>query len=221
MRLRIQYFLPLAIGLLALSCDKSNDHASAAQPSPTVAAQQQPVSRPADPSPSIVLAADNSIRESSVINENGWYTDWNAGMAAADAQHRPVIVDFYTDWCHWCTEMDQKTFSNLEIKKKFADGWIMIKVNAEDDKGTCMFKGVSLTYPELARRFGVTGYPSYAFIDKKGEPVNVLAGYREVPQFTVILDYFQKEIYTLSSGEQQNFIDSQTKAAGAPGDAKK
>ena len=203
MKMRIGYLFTFMIAVITLSCSRNNDQADSGQMTSIPVGQ---------PQTALSAASENTPAETvtlgAVINENGWYTDWNAGITAAQSQNRPVIIDFYTDWCSWCKTMDEKTFSDPGIKKKFADGWIMIKVNAENKNGKGSFRGVSLTYPELALRFGITGYPSYGFLDKKGEPVNVLVGYREVPQFTVILDYYQQEIYKLSEKDQQKFIDS-------------
>ena len=35
--------------------------------------------------------------------------DWlkfDEGMAKAKKENKSVLVDFYTDWCHWCKEME-------------------------------------------------------------------------------------------------------------------
>ncbi len=199
MKTRIWYLFPLAAALFILSCSQDQSQADTAGQAVSTSVGA-PVAAAAE------MSGNGSI--SAEPNENGWYTSWDAGLAAAKTQNRPVIVDFYTDWCQWCKVMDEKTFSDPSIQKKFADGWVMIKVNAENDKATGTYKGATLTYSELARKFGVTGYPSYGFIDREGNPVNILAGYREVPQFTIILDFFCQEIYKLSEGEQKKFMNT-------------
>lgn len=194
MKTRIWYLLPLAIGAFALSCGQENTQAGSAQIAP------QAVGSP------IAVAAELAV--TSTPNENGWFTSWDDALAAAKTMNRPVIIDFYTDWCHWCTEMDEKTFSHPSIRQKFADNWVMLKVNAENAETKGTYKGITLSYRELAQKFGVTGYPSYGFLDKAGEPVNIISGYREVPQFSMILDYFQQEIYKLDEAGQKKFMET-------------
>lgn len=143
-------------------------------------------------------------------DENGWYHNWNQGIAAAKKEEKPVLVDFYTDWCHWCKVMDEKTFSDSEIKKIFASDWITIKIDAEDQKTSGTFKDKTMTYRQIVRAFGVSNYPSYAFIDKNGEPVTVITGYRKVKEFSVMLDFFSEEIYKKDEEFQKNYIESKS-----------
>ena len=46
--------------------------------------------------------------------EDFWTTDWDKAMAAARAQKKPVVVDFYTDWCGWCKKLDKETYGAPE-----------------------------------------------------------------------------------------------------------
>jgi thiol:disulfide interchange protein DsbD len=69
------------------------------------------------------------------------------------AAGRPVIVDFYADWCVSCKEMDKYTFSDDEVRKDL-DGFLLLKAdvtaNSDDDKA-------------LLKRFGIFGPPTTAF----------------------------------------------------------
>jgi len=142
------------------------------------------------------------------IDANGWYHDWDAGMAAAREKGRPVLIDFYTDWCSWCKVMDEKTFADPMIKKQFADGWITIKIDAENKSKKGTYKNKTLTYQQMTSAFGVTGFPSYLIIDKDGEAIDKVVGYVEKETFTVILDFMKDEIYKQDENTQKKYMET-------------
>ena len=166
----------ITVCFLLFSCGKSDEQANA----------RQNVS---------VQVADNVTKVQSSKDENGWYHNWDEGITAAVKEKKPVLVDFYTDWCTWCKVMDDSTFSNSEIKKILTSEWITIKIDAEDKKTSGTFKDRTMPYNRLVLAFGVRGYPSYLFIDKEGEPITVISGYHPKEQFKPMLDYFINELY--------------------------
>ena len=97
--------------------------------------------------------------------------------------------------------MDDSTFSDPKIKKKFASDWITIRLDTQDMETMGTFKGETLTFRQMSGAFGVTSLPSYLFIDRNGEPVSVdgnisrIPGYIPKEKFSIILDYFKNELY--------------------------
>ncbi len=170
------YIIVLSAVFIFLACGKKNETATAEQNTKSQISEAN--SKPAN-----------------VRDENGWYNNWDAGMEAAKIEKKPVLVDFYADWCEWCHEMDEKTFSTPEIKKIFASGWITIRLDTEDDKTEGILNGEKIVYKQIAGKFGITVLPSYLFIDKEGKPVTIILGYRPKEPFSIILDYFQNELY--------------------------
>ncbi|MCP4522175.1 MAG: DUF255 domain-containing protein, partial [Cytophagales bacterium] len=47
---------------------------------------------------------------------------------------RKIIIDVYTDWCHWCKKMDKTTFNHPEIAKYINKNFYAVKINAESKK---------------------------------------------------------------------------------------
>jgi thioredoxin-related protein len=125
----------------------------------------------------------------------GWYHNWDEGIAAARAQEKPILVDFYASWCHWCRKMDETTFSAQPIKEIFAADWITIKVNTEDQKTQGTFQDRTFSYRDLAGAFGVQGLPSLLFINKEGEPVTVIPGFMDEGKLRIVLEYMKDELY--------------------------
>lgn len=88
---------------------------------------------------------------------------------------RPVMLDFYADWCVSCKEMERFTFADPKVQAKLA-GFTLLKAdvtaNSTDDKA-------------LLARFGLFGPPGIIFFDAKGQEIkNVrVVGFQEAGKF--------------------------------------
>lgn len=78
---------------------------------------------------------------------------------AASAEGKPVVLDFYADWCIPCHDLDRHTFSHPEVIAALS-GYVRLKVD--------MTRNDSETNRALAERFGVQGVPTIIFLDSRG-----------------------------------------------------
>jgi len=152
--------------------------------------------------PVIVFSAEPTQPGKGGSDKVQWFS-FDKGMAKAMKENKNVLIDFYTDWCHWCKEMDKKTFSNTAVQKKLAARFVPIRINAESNTERANYKGQTYTNVELTRAFGVRGFPALAFLDKQGEPITVVPGFVPAETFVHILDYIDKECYK----QQMSFED--------------
>jgi thioredoxin-related protein len=120
---------------------------------------------------------------------------FNEGMTLAARERKPVVIDFYTSWCHWCSVMDRETFSNAAVRKYLAEHFVAIRVDAENRADSLFYKGGTYTPFTLGRRFGVRAFPSLAYLDADQELVTVVPGFVPAKTFLPILQYMQKECY--------------------------
>ncbi|HBE03480.1 MAG: hypothetical protein A2096_13555 [Spirochaetes bacterium GWF1_41_5] len=120
---------------------------------------------------------------------------FNQGLIKGAAEKKPAVIDFYTDWCHWCKVMDEKTFSNPEVKKFLQENFITVKVQAESTDEQHTFQGKDYNSVQLTRAFGISGFPSLAFLDSGQNVITVMPGYIEAPMFLHILKYIKGEYY--------------------------
>jgi thiol:disulfide interchange protein DsbD len=96
----------------------------------------------------------------------------DARLAAVD---RPVMLDFYADWCVSCKEMEKFTFADPAVRARLA-GFTLLKAdvtaNSADDKA-------------LLARFGLFGPPGIIFFDPRGKEIAGVrvVGYQEAASF--------------------------------------
>ena len=98
----------------------------------------------------------------------------DARVAQAAAAGRPVLLDFYADWCVSCKEMEKLTFPDAKVRARLADVVLLqadVTANNADDRA-------------LLKRFGLFGPPGIILFDKSGRerPVRVI-GYQSAPRF--------------------------------------
>ncbi|AHF02611.1 thiol:disulfide interchange protein [Marichromatium purpuratum 984] len=85
--------------------------------------------------------------------------DLDRELAAASAQGRPVMLDFYADWCVACKEMERYTFSDPAVIAEL-DRFVLLQadVTANDAADQALMQG----------RFGIPGPPAVLFFGTDG-----------------------------------------------------
>jgi thiol:disulfide interchange protein DsbD len=85
--------------------------------------------------------------------------DLNQRVAAAAAAGRPVMLDFYADWCTSCKEMERYTFSDKTVQAALSNAVLLHADVTKNDP----------TDQELLKHFGIFGPPTIAFYGPGGE----------------------------------------------------
>lgn len=88
---------------------------------------------------------------------------------------RPVMLDFYADWCASCKEMQHLTFDDAAVRRRLSNALLLqadVTADSEQDKA-------------LLKRFGLFGPPGIVFFDAKGreQPAARVIGFVPPQQF--------------------------------------
>jgi thiol:disulfide interchange protein DsbD len=82
----------------------------------------------------------------------------DAALAQAKSDGRPVMLDFYADWCTSCLEMEHNTFSDAIVQARLKGAVLLqadVTLNSPDDRA-------------LLERFKLFGPPGIIFFDAQG-----------------------------------------------------
>lgn len=92
---------------------------------------------------------------------------------------KPVMLDFYADWCVSCKEFERYTFNDPKIQARLKDVVLLqadVTGNTADDKA-------------LLKRFELFGPPGIIFFDSQGKEQSFrVVGYEPPEKFTSSLD---------------------------------
>jgi thiol:disulfide interchange protein DsbD len=100
--------------------------------------------------------------------------------ARIKAAGKPVMLDFYADWCVSCKEMEKFTFADPKVAARLKDFALLqadVTANSVDDAA-------------LLKRFDLFGPPGIIFFDKSGKEIDGLriVGYQTPAEFLPALD---------------------------------
>lgn len=106
--------------------------------------------------------------------------DLDRQVAQASREGRPVMIDFYADWCTSCKEMEDTTFLDPAVRKALA-GMVLLRadVTADDTDDKALLK-----------RFGIFGPPTIAFFGRDGaeRPRYRVVGYMNGAEFAAAVN---------------------------------
>lgn len=96
------------------------------------------------------------------------------------APGKPVMLDFYADWCVSCKEMEAFTFTDAKVKEKLG-GMLLLQVDVTAN---------TEQHKELLKRFSLFGPPGIIFFDTRGAEIRGLRviGYQKADRFLVVLE---------------------------------
>lgn len=108
--------------------------------------------------------------------------DLERELALAKQQGKPVMLDFYADWCVACKEFEKYTFHAAEVEQKL-EGFVLLQADVTNNRPQDI---------KLLEKMRVLGLPTIEFWDANGEYVSGarLTGFVKADPFMQHLNRF-------------------------------
>lgn len=97
---------------------------------------------------------------------------WNQALALAKKENKVIFLDISASWCGYCKRMKANVFTDAEVAKFYNSSFINVSVDGDKGDGV-----------ELAKKYGVKGYPTFVFLNPDGSLAYQISGYQNQQKF--------------------------------------
>jgi thioredoxin-like negative regulator of GroEL len=101
-----------------------------------------------------------------------WEKGFDEALKKAKATGKPVMIDFWAEWCGWCHRLDQTTYVDPRVVK-LGEHFVTVKIDTEaGGKQTA-----------IAERYDVGQLPTILFLSPRGRVILRVTGFQGPGKF--------------------------------------
>ncbi len=104
--------------------------------------------------------------------------DIDGAFTQATSEGKPLMMDFYADWCVACVELDHKTYNKPEVLSR-AENFVNLKLD---------FTTQNDWTRETAEDYDVKGMPTVIFFNSEGTELERFVGFKPADDVAGIMD---------------------------------
>jgi thioredoxin-like negative regulator of GroEL len=128
------------------------------------------------------LAAETVAGSAQGARRIPWEASFATALKKAAASRKPLMVDFWAEWCGYCHQLDRTTYADPEVIRLLTD-FVSVKVDTEGTPAEA----------ETAMRYQVSSLPTVLFLTPEGRVIFRLSGYQPPPEFAHTLALVRSE----------------------------
>jgi thioredoxin-related protein len=108
--------------------------------------------------------------------------EWGMALKKAKKEDKPVVLYFFTAYCSYCQAMDKEVLADKEVSATLKKNAVYLRIDVEKRD-------------DLARFYGVRGYPTTTFLEPNGQRIVQIPGYIERDDFKRVLAFVKGKHY--------------------------
>jgi thioredoxin 1 len=128
----------------------------------------------------LTTASRSDVETEGIIFFDG---TWQEALKKSAKENKLIFLDLSTSWCGWCKKMRQTTYPDKKVGAYFNARFINMELDGESGEGQ-----------RLARKYGVTGYPSLYLVDKNENQMLSSEGYHDADDLIRLIKAAVKEV---------------------------
>jgi thiol-disulfide isomerase/thioredoxin len=106
-----------------------------------------------------------------------WEPRFDQALRKAAQAGKPLMVDFWAEWCNWCHQLDRTTYVDPDVVRRAA-AFVTVKVDTEGGRQQA----------QVAQRYDVSTLPTILFLSPSGRLVLRVNGYQGPGSFPRTMD---------------------------------
>lgn len=123
----------------------------------------------------VLLLASSSIALNAQTNPAD--QSWEQAKKQAQTEKKLIFVDLYFTGCMPCAQMDKEVFPDPKVADVLSKDFVTFKSDIlKEEIGK-----------RLSMKYGVTGFPTFLFINPDGKVIDIESGFQNVEQFSALL----------------------------------
>ena len=126
-------------------------------------------SEPSDP------PAEHSVRSHTAVNVE-WEDEWDEAFARAATEGKPVLVNFYAEWCVWCKQLETVTFRDQKVAAMLAESVVPLNIDIDGDVA------------DIVRDHRIQAPPTIVVFSQGGEELGRIPGYLPPSSFLIVVE---------------------------------